>query len=85
MTIEEYMGNQEVRDNDLRSLMADNRFNAVKALMKSLREESVNWVSSPTLASESGKQNHALGQISAFVLLDEHLRSIWDNVEDEGI
>ena len=73
MEIHEYQQNIKVRDADIRSLMADPRFNAVFALIRSLRNETLDWASSPTIANEPGKQNHSMGSIYAMTSIEHHL------------
>jgi len=73
MTLNEYKINATVRDTDIRSLMADERFNAVLALISDLKDEQVVYTSNPTLADQPGLAAHNLGSISALLSLENQL------------
>ena len=77
MTVDEYKLDTETRDNDIRSLMEDHRYNAILALLSTMREEQIVYTSSPNLASEPYTTAHQLGCISALLSLENHLDHIW--------
>lgn len=73
MEIHEYQRNISARNADIKTLMGDPRFNAVLALIRSLREEQVVWAASPTISNESGKAAHSLGGVYALSQIEHHL------------
>jgi len=76
MTINEYKVDRVVRDADIRTLMADQRFNALLALVSDLRDEQIIYTSNPALADQPGVAAHNLGSISALLSLENHLEHI---------
>ena len=76
MTLNEYKINATVRDTDIRSLMADERFNAILALISDLKDEQVVYTSNPTLADQPGLAAHNLGSISALLSLENQLMQV---------
>ena len=78
MTLNEYKINATVRNTDIRSLMADERFNAVLALISDLKDEQVVYTSNPSLADQPGLAAHNLGSISALLSLENQFYQIFD-------
>jgi hypothetical protein len=76
MSINEYKVDRVARDEDLRTLMGDPRFNAVLALVSDLRDEQIVYTSNPTMADQPGLVAHNLGSISALLSLENHLEHI---------
>ena len=76
MTINEYKVDRVARDEDIRTLMGDQRFNALLALVSDMRDEQVIYTSNPSLADQPGLAAHNLGSISALLSLENHLEHI---------
>tara|TARA_Y100000310_G_scaffold327334_1_gene393527 strand:- start:5515 stop:5769 length:255 start_codon:yes stop_codon:yes gene_type:complete len=76
MTINEYKVDRVARDADIRTLMADQRFSAILALVSDLRDEQVIYTSSPAMAGTPGLAAHNLGSISALLSLENQLEHI---------
>jgi len=85
MTIEEYKLNTEVRDIDLRTLMGDPRFNAVLALISSLKDEMVIYTTNPANAHEPYRNTHNLGSISALLGLETQFIYINKPKEEDDV
>ena len=85
MEIHEYQRNISARNADIKTLMGDPRFNAVLALIRSLREDTVVWTSSPAISNESGKTAHGLGGVYALSQIEHHLfaAAVVDEDSDE--
>jgi hypothetical protein len=76
MSINEYKVDRVARDADIRTLMADQRFSALLALVSDLRDEQIIYTSNPTIADQPGLAAHNLGSISALLSLENHLEHI---------
>ena len=76
MSINEYKVDRVARDADIRTLMADQRFSALLALVSDLRDEQVVYTTNPSLADQPGLAAHNLGSISALLSLENHLEHI---------